>query len=265
MLLIEKNENSCAVLTCTVCGISKTIENFYKQPQSKSGRLGKCIACYNKERGIIPVRDRLKAQKVCSMCGIDKNISEYYPSRSHPNGARTHCKACQAIKGATNEYREKCNARAKIVRSIDHRKAMFRSARGRAMQKGIEFSITLSDIYMPPTCPILGTAFVIGNGVPLNESPSLDRINPALGYIPGNVAVISHRANMIKNNAVRSELQAIINYLDSYANVKLGQTNTELRIFEPISSEIVNSKVTRPIPFRNSADENRTLTQKESL
>jgi hypothetical protein len=40
-------------------------------------------------------------------------------------------------------------------------------------------------------------------------SPALDRIVPHLGYVPGNVVVVSHRANFIKNNATVDELELI--------------------------------------------------------
>jgi hypothetical protein len=52
------------------------------------------------------------------------------------------------------------------------------------------------------------------------NSPSLDRINNNLGYVPGNVIVVSDRANRIKNNATIEELEKIVNY---YKN-KLNQT-----------------------------------------
>jgi len=44
-------------------------------------------------------------------------------------------------------------------------------------------------------------------------NPSLDRINPKLGYVKGNVAFISFRANSIKNNATFEEILAVGNWL----------------------------------------------------
>ena len=45
--------------------------------------------------------------------------------------------------------------------------------------------------------------------------PSLDRIDNSKGYVPGNIAVISMRANMIKNNATLAELKAIVAYIEA--------------------------------------------------
>jgi hypothetical protein len=45
-----------------------------------------------------------------------------------------------------------------------------------------------------------------------DKKPTLDRINNDEGYIRGNVAIISFRANRIKSDASADELQAIANY-----------------------------------------------------
>jgi len=49
----------------------------------------------------------------------------------------------------------------------------------------------------------------------VENSPSLDRIDNSKGYVPGNIAVISMRANMIKNNATLAELKAIVAYMET--------------------------------------------------
>jgi hypothetical protein len=53
-------------------------------------------------------------------------------------------------------------------------------------------------------CPALGVPLVFGRRSPNN--PSLDRIKPELGYVKGNIAVISRRANAIKQDATADEL-----------------------------------------------------------
>ena len=44
-------------------------------------------------------------------------------------------------------------------------------------------------------------------------SPTLDKTIPALGYVPGNIAVISWRANRLKNNGTLEELEALVEWM----------------------------------------------------
>ena len=94
---------------------------------------------------------------------------------------------------------------------------MLRSARKRAKKKGVPFSITLEDIPdIPERCPALDIFLKsgVGTGKILDSSPSLDRIIPALGYVPGNIAIISKKANAIKNNGCLEELKLVCEYVE---------------------------------------------------
>ena len=91
---------------------------------------------------------------------------------------------------------------------------MWRAAKARAEASNLDFNIDLSDIIIPEKCPILGIKLILNSSRPIDESPALDRINNALGYIRGNVVVISSRANRIKSDATASELFAIARFLE---------------------------------------------------
>lgn len=88
---------------------------------------------------------------------------------------------------------------------------MFRGAKRRAIQHGIPFTITVADIRRVWTgvCPYLLIPLVVGDGKVGPNSPTLDRIRPELGYIPGNIEVISRRANLIKSDATPDEVLAV--------------------------------------------------------
>ncbi len=90
------------------------------------------------------------------------------------------------------------------------------AVKSKSKRKGIPFSITASDLSMPTHCPILGIELQYNAGGAADNSPSLDRIIPNLGYVPGNVIIISSRANRIKNNATVEELRLICEF---YAHV----------------------------------------------
>ncbi|SKB50487.1 hypothetical protein SAMN05660880_01353 [Luteibacter sp. 22Crub2.1] len=67
---------------------------------------------------------------------------------------------------------------------------------------------------IPLHCPVLGLPLYRNSGGAAQgpNSPSLDRIDPALGYVQGNVKVISSRANAIKSNASPEELLRVAAY-----------------------------------------------------
>jgi hypothetical protein len=105
--------------------------------------------------------------------------------------------------------REASNKRRAENREIH----MLYDAKKRAKKKCLEFNIEVTDIIIPEMCPVLGIKLEFGKGKQTDASPSLDRIDPREGYIKGNVAVISYRANTIKSNACIDELERIIDYM----------------------------------------------------
>lgn len=85
---------------------------------------------------------------------------------------------------------------------------LLKSARSRARSAGIAFTIDISDIQIPEYCPLLGITLVPRQGGygPQDASPSLDRKDNTLGYIRGNVWVVSWLANKMKATASRAQL-----------------------------------------------------------
>ncbi len=67
-------------------------------------------------------------------------------------------------------------------------------------------TVTLEDIVIPRRCPVLN--ILLDPAAPPRDPalPSLDRINNTLGYVPGNVQVVSWRANQLKRDATLGEL-----------------------------------------------------------
>lgn len=87
--------------------------------------------------------------------------------------------------------------------------------RYRAKRKGIPFDLRAQDVYVPANCPVLGVKLTFGAARNNFSSPSLDRIIPSLGYVKGNVAVISLRANVIKSDGSALELRQVANWLEA--------------------------------------------------
>jgi hypothetical protein len=125
-------------------------------------------------------------------------------------------------------YREDRDHRNKRTRDW-HRNNPARSyllaARKRAKSQGVPFNLEEEDIVFPKTCPVLGIPIILksttGPRKRTDNTPSLDRIEPHLGYIKGNVEVISWRANRLKNDATLSELQKIVEYMQKHVSSAL--------------------------------------------
>lgn len=95
---------------------------------------------------------------------------------------------------------------------------MLYNARARAAKAEVPFTISPADIFVPTKCPILGIPIECGKGRGghLPGSPSLDRVVPQMGYVPGNVMVISNRANSIKRDATLDELRKLVEFLEHH-------------------------------------------------
>jgi hypothetical protein len=90
------------------------------------------------------------------------------------------------------------------------------NTKSRARKAGREFDDAIYVLADHPAtqCPCCGTPFVYA-GRHATRSPSLDRVNNALGYVPGNVRVICYRCNTLKSDASIEEVKAILAYMSS--------------------------------------------------
>jgi hypothetical protein len=94
------------------------------------------------------------------------------------------------------------------------------SARARGRRRGLLSTITPEDLVWPSHCPVLGFEldYVERSGERGAQRaqpnwPSLDRWDNTKGYVPGNVFVISYRANSLKNSATYEEILKVAKYL----------------------------------------------------
>lgn len=91
---------------------------------------------------------------------------------------------------------------------------MLKAAKERAKKAGVPFELTESDILIPSYCPVFGVKLerALGSKGAGPNSPSLDRIIPSRGYVPGNIVVISFRANAAKGDLAADELVALAEF-----------------------------------------------------
>jgi hypothetical protein len=113
--------------------------------------------------------------------------------------------------------------------------SVFRLKKNGAKSRGVPFALEFSKMSWPTDCPVLGLKFAYGygsgKGRTLDNSPSFDRIDPTKGYIPGNVIIVSHLANRIKNNATVEQLERVAAFyrqLIPHAGASNATEDTEL-------------------------------------
>ena len=165
--------------------------------------------------------------KLCSRCG---GPGPFHKNKSNPAGLQRQCVAC--CKQVLAEY-YKNNKQKVLVRCASYKSRnpekykeydrksksarpefyMWLKARNRAKHRGLDFNIEVSDITIPKRCPLLGVTLKVSKGSVGRTSPTLDRKNPSLGYVKGNVWVISHKANAMKQDASLGELELLVNNL----------------------------------------------------
>ena len=134
----------------------------------------------------------------------------------------------RANKDRVNRTNQKWkDANRNLVRTRERRRAFLRAGTGegyralwlnnikhRAKKKGLPFNLTLEDLPFPAVCPILGIPLIVRSGSFHDNSPSIDRLVPERGYVKGNVAIVSYRANRIKDYGTLDELRKVVAYLE---------------------------------------------------
>lgn len=148
-----------------------------------------------------------------------KNRQGYYKSSSE-----RECTKCRTIFPNPKKTVTLCpTCNSERVKSEQQEVRMFRRAKSRARERGVEFSLDKEDIVIPEFCPVLGVKLepYSGRSGGKKNSPALDRIDNSKGYVKGNVTVISHLANMMKSSASKEELLAFAEWVQkAYGTAK---------------------------------------------
>lgn len=161
--------------------------------------------------------------KTCTKCD---GFGPFAKNKNAPDGLAWQCKKCSsseskaAYRTNPEKYKTKVRAHQKansahyLEKNKEYRRAhpewaLLAKARSRAKAARIPFNLTVEDVVIPDLCPLLVIPLVAGTKKLSANSPTLDRKVPALGYIRGNVWVISHRANTVKNNATLEEIELL--------------------------------------------------------
>lgn len=122
-----------------------------------------------------------------------------------------------AVKRYKERHKSQIAARRLAKYRSDPAKILLARARWRARAKGVEFSLNVSDVVIPATCPVLGIRLELGGRgrgyAAMRNSPTIDRFDNTKGYTPDNIRVISWRANSLKADATVQEMEAVLRYM----------------------------------------------------
>lgn len=171
--------------TCVDCGQSKPLSSFHKNASAKRGHQIRCKPC---------------------AYALGRRWAEVNRDRVREMNRQTMARA-----RLRNPTYERDRSRAERIRNP--KGTAYRRVKTRAKRQGIEFSITMADLPWPERCPVFGHPLVVG-GERTENSPSIDRIDNSKGYVPGNVVVVSWKANRIKNDGTLDDLKKIVAFYE---------------------------------------------------
>lgn len=151
---------------------------------------------------------------LCIKCKEDKEFSDFRCDVARPSGYHPYCKSCEKLyKDAWYiSNKERISLKQRNKRDSNPLKVLISERKNTKH----EFTITEDDLTLPDLCPILKIPLFSGQGKTTINSPSLDRIDNSIGYVRGNVWIISHLANRMKSDATEEELNNFCRWIKGY-------------------------------------------------
>lgn len=253
---------------CSICGKTLPLEEFSTDRRAKSGKCSQCKTCqkeYRKDnKDILSERSKTYRENNKEAISLQRHIfyeenketiledrSKYRAShkdilrdraKKHRENNKDAIREDKRLYYEENkesillgrqiyyeENRTEILQRVKDFASSNQERVLFSAAKTRSKRFDVPFNIQEFNIVIPELCPILGIPLKREEGKRTDASPSLDRIIPERGYVVGNIAVISDRANRLKNNGTSEEHRKIFEwYKDSpeFPISELGREST---------------------------------------
>lgn len=176
------------------------------------------ILIYAKKLNLSVVKQIPEGFKKCSCCLVilPITVNFYISGKGRP---LSECINCCKQREINQKIKRRSTDKGKRKDAID---GLFNSSRLRSIKLNLPFDLSKDwiDKNLPEICPVLGIPIQICTGKLHHNSPSIDKINPNLGYTMDNCKIISWRANAIKNNGLLSEFKEIIKYVKRHKNMQ---------------------------------------------
>lgn len=232
----------CNCNTCAHGGISQSVENFYVAKKGSQRRLNQCKTCIRKDHKLAadrarlnridPPKEKVCCRRSCSHNGALQPIAHFYKRFNVRSGVYGACKTCidNGIRKWRNNHQEYDKARCNkwYKENLKHCKEYAHQTeidpkyknnrqwtkarwvaytvsrcRKRASEKNLPFNIDGSDLVpLPEFCPVFAVRLDYNAGPEKRIHAAVDKIIPSLGYVKGNVRIISNAANWAKLNGI---------------------------------------------------------------
>lgn len=144
------------------------------------------------------VTPEIASSRTCGKCKQNQGLDQFYVSKLKDR-ILDMCKSCRQLKSQNDKNY-----------GIHFFTNSLSSAKKRALSKGLAFDIDVDYLHSifpkDRKCPVFGTVMKSGIRGDMEDSASLDKIDPKKGYVKGNVWYISMRANRIKSDHTLSDI-----------------------------------------------------------
>lgn len=144
---------------------------------------------------------------ICQGCERDLPESVFPERKDNSGRKRPYCPECKNrdAKARYDFYRRTSPFKHKATRA---------KSRSQHLKVPYDLDADYLESIWTDRCPVLGTEIFINEKSRTDESAAeLDRIVPERGYVKGNVAFLSRRANRLKNNVTSEELHKLYLWL----------------------------------------------------
>lgn len=189
---------------CVTCGVPKSDDEFHVRGDSGRRRRA-CKECLGK-----------KADKYLAKMSENPVWLAAHRAKKAATASRWREAHPDLVEAKRDAYKPRQRQRRIETRKADVRVYMLSAARERAKKRGLPYDLTIDDIIVPERCPVfpwLVLEVASGKQGGLPNSPALDRFVPSLGYVRGNVQVISNRANSLKGDGSLEEHEALVSWM----------------------------------------------------
>lgn len=150
--------------------------------------------------------------KICIKCKKEKTFDCFQKSKVGKNGVGSYCKLCHNLLAKLSQEKSKTTKKGHISKILATRKAF-------AKKQNIPFELDVDYLLSIAVdkCPILNIdlSWCEKTKHPIANSPSIDKFVPELGYVKGNVAWISHKANSLKSDGTLEQFKLLVHWMEN--------------------------------------------------